>query len=58
MNTCSHAFLVFRVSQGSVATLTRWGGWNSDCHMYCSCLNLTVKTALKSADFWRSYRQK
>jgi len=26
--------------------------------MYRSFVNVTVKTALKSVDFWRSYRQK
>jgi len=26
--------------------------------MYRSFVNLTVKTALKSVDFWRSYRPK
>jgi len=46
-------------SQGSVATLIRWGGWSSYIHlMRHSWWNLTVKTALKSVDFWRSYRQK
>jgi len=27
-------------------------------HMYCSSLNLTVKTALKSVDVSQSYKQK
>jgi len=28
MTLCSHAFLVFRLLQGSVATLIRWGAWS------------------------------
>ena len=55
---CNITFLLFRLSQGSVATLIRWGGWSSYCHMYRSSLILTVKTALKSVDFSRSDRQK
>ena len=51
-------FLVFWLSQGSVATLIRWGGWSSNCHMCRSFLNLSVKTVLKSVDFWQSYREK
>ena len=51
-------FSVFWISQGSVATLIRWGRWSSYCHMCCSFLNLTVKTALKCVDFWQSYRPK
>jgi len=49
---------VFWLSQGSVATLNRWDGWSSYCHMCLSALNLIVKTALKSVDFWQSYTQK
>jgi len=45
-------FLVFRLSQGSVASLLRWGGWSSYLHMCCSFQNLTVKTELKSIDFF------
>jgi len=30
----------FRLSQGSVATLIRWGGWSSYLHMYRSFENL------------------
>ena len=44
---CSHAFSVFQLKQGSVATLIRWGRWNLYRHVCCSFLNLTVKTALK-----------
>jgi len=51
-------FSVFWLSQGSVATLIRWGGLSWYCHVYCSFVNLTVKTALKSVDFRLSYRQK
>jgi len=48
---CNITFSLFRFSQGSVATLIRWGGWSLYCHMYRSSSNLTVKTALKSVDF-------
>jgi len=51
-------FRCFDFSQGSVATLIRSGGWSSYYHMCCSFLNLSVKTALKSVDFYletRSY---
>jgi len=42
--------LLFRLSQGSVAALIRWGGWNYTvtCHSFS---NLTVKMVLKLADF-------
>jgi len=49
---CNITFSLFRISQGSVATLIRWGGWNSYHHMCHSSLNLTVKTALKCVDFY------
>ena len=49
---------MFWFSHGSVATLIRWGGWSSYCYMCRSFLNLSVKTALKSVDFWQSNRQK
>jgi len=55
---CNITFSVFWLSQGSVATLIRWGGWSLYCHMFGSFINLLVKTALKSVDFWQSYRQK
>jgi len=58
ISRCNITFLVFWLSQGSVATLIRWGGWSSYCHMCRSFLKLPVKTALKSIDFWQSYRQK
>jgi len=58
MKLCSHAFSVFRFSQDSVATLIKWGGWTLYLHMYRSFVNLTMKSAFKSVDFWRSYRQK
>jgi len=45
---CNITFLLFRLSQGSVATLVRWGGWSSYHCMYCSSLIVTVKTVLKS----------
>ena len=51
-------FSLFRLSQGSVATLIRWGERSLYHHMYHSSLNLTVKTALKSLDFSRSYTDK
>ena len=54
----SHYMFHFQLSQRSVATLIRWGGWSSYCRICRSSLNLTVKTASKSVDFWRSYRQK
>jgi len=57
LKLCSHAFSVFQISQGSVASLIRWDGWSLYLHMCHSFRNLTVKTALKSVDFWRSYRQ-
>jgi len=55
---CNITFLVFWLSQGHVATFITWGGWSSYCQMCRSFLNLTVKNALKSVDFWQSYRQK
>jgi len=55
---CNITFSSFRISQGCVATLIRWGGWSSYCHMCRSFLNRSVKTALRSVDFWQSYRQK
>jgi len=58
ISRCNITFSVFWLSQGSVATLIRWGGWNRYCHMCRSFVNLTVKTALKSVNFWLSYRQK
>jgi len=39
---CSHAYLVFRLSQCSVAILIRWGGWSSYLHLYRSFQNPTV----------------
>jgi len=53
ISRCNITFSVFWLSQGSVATLTRWGGWSSYCHMCHSFLNLSVKTVLKSVDFWQ-----
>ena len=50
---CNITFFVFWFSQGSVATLIRRGGWSLYCHMCRSFLNLSVKTALKSVDFWQ-----
>ena len=50
-------FQLFWFSQGSVATLSRWGRWSSYHHMYRSSTNLRVKSALKFVDFSRSYRQ-
>jgi len=47
MNLYLYAFLVFRLSWGSVVTLIRWGGWNSHHHMCHSFLNLTVKNIIK-----------
>jgi len=55
---CNITFSLFWISQGTVATLIRWGGWNSYPHMYRSSLNLTVKIALKYVDFSRCYTQK
>jgi len=34
---CWHAFSVYRVSQGSVATLIRWGGWSIHLHVSFIC---------------------
>jgi len=58
MTHCNITFSLFRLSQGSVATLIRWGAWSLYYHMYRSSLNLTVKTALKFVDFSRNYGQK
>jgi len=55
---CNITFLLFRLPQGSVATLIRWGGRSSYRHMYRSSIIPAVKTALKSVGFSRSYRQK
>jgi len=55
---CNITFSLFQLSQGSVATLIRWGEWSLYRHVYRSSLHLRVKTALKSVDFSRSYRQK
>jgi len=43
ISNCNITFLVFWLSQGTVATLITWGGWSSYCHMCHSFLNLTVK---------------
>jgi len=43
ISRCNITFSVFWLSQGSVVTLIRWGGWSSYCHMYCSFLNLPAK---------------
>jgi len=43
---CNITFSLFRISQGSVATLIK--EWSSYSPMYRSPLNLTMKTALKS----------
>jgi len=51
ISRCNITCSVFWLSQGSVATLIRWGGWNSYIYVYRSFVNLTVKTALKSVDF-------
>jgi len=40
---CNITFLLLRLSQGSVATVVRWGEWSSYRHMYRSSLILTVK---------------
>jgi len=40
---CNITFSLFRLSQGSEATLIRWGGWSSHRHVYRPSLNLTVK---------------
>ena len=48
LSHCNITFWLFRISQGSVATLIRWGEWSSYSPMYRSQLNLTMKTALKS----------
>jgi len=48
----SREFFEFQLSQGSVATLIRWGGWRSNRHIYRSFKKLTVKTALKSVDIF------
>ena len=50
-------FSLFGLSQGSVATLIRWDGWSSYVTRAAHLKkNLTVETALKPVDFWRSYR--
>jgi len=58
ISRCNITFSMLWLLQGSVATLIRWGGWTSYLHMWRSFLSLTVKTVLKSVDFWRSYRKK
>jgi len=58
ISCCNVTFSVFWISQGSVATVIRWGGWRSYHYMCRSFINLTVKTALKFINFWRSYRWK
>jgi len=58
ISRCNSTFSVFWLSQGSVATLIMWSGWSWYCHIYGSFVNLRVKTALQSVDFWLSYRQK
>ena len=50
-------FSLFWISQRSVATLIRWRGWSSYPGMCSSFLNLIVKTALKSVNICRRYRQ-
>jgi len=52
---CNITFLLFWLSQGSVATLITWGGY---LHMYRSSLILTVKTALKFVDFFTKLQTK
>jgi len=42
ISRCNITFLVFFLSQGSVATFIRWGGWSSYCHMCRSFLYLSV----------------
>ena len=51
ISSCNITFSVFWLSQGSVATLIRSGGWSLHCHICRSFLNLWVKTALKSLFF-------
>ena len=51
ISRCNITFSVLWFSQGSEATLNRWGAWSSYCHLCRSFLNLTLKTALKSVDF-------
>ena len=58
ISCCNITFSVFWLSQGSVATINRRGRWRPYRHMRRSFINLTVITALKSVDFWRSYRKK
>jgi len=55
---CNITFSVNWLSLGSVATIIMWGGWSSYRHITRWFLNITVKTALKSVNFSRSYRQK
>jgi len=55
---CNITFSVFWLSQGSAATLIRWGEWRSYRYMWRSFVSLTVKTILKFVDFWRCYRKK
>jgi len=51
ISCCNITFSVFWLSQGSVATLIRWGGWSSYRHICHSFLNLIAKMALKSMIF-------
>jgi len=55
MSCCHSTSLVFRISQNSVATLVGSGGWSSYQYMCRSLIRLTMKTARKYVDFWRSY---
>jgi len=57
ISRCNITFSVFWLSQGSVATVIRWGGWRSYHHMWRSFVSLTAKSVLKSVDFSRSYRK-
>ena len=43
---CSIIFSAFWLSQGSAATLIRWGGWSSYSHMCRSFVSLMLKTCL------------
>jgi len=55
ISRCIIAFSVFWLSQGSVGTLIRWGGWSSCGHICHSFLNLSLKT--ESVDIGQSYIQ-
>jgi len=58
ISRCNITFSVFWFSQCSAATLIKWGGWSSYCYTCHSFLNLSLKTALKSVNFFTKLQTK